>query len=230
MCVFCFCWFHYWLTLFWSTPPNTLWPPNPQLIPTPLQYLHWLLSWVHNYMYMGKFHKLYLHSGCHSCLKVEIIVTKYGINTCTWKKYPAKSQLLLLFWGFMNISLQQSWYSLGNNCHWSPPCRPAPPETKSSWPLNLSRVPWFSTHHWLPPLCQPSSQEDFSEGHLWKVSDTTAGWVPQKCFKGKAFHYNVVLSVCWLHIQLMSHETILDKLNATPLINFNHSMVFFPDN
>ena len=27
MCVFCLCWFHYWLTLFWSTPPSTLWPP-----------------------------------------------------------------------------------------------------------------------------------------------------------------------------------------------------------
>ena len=72
-----------------------------------------------------------------------------------------------------------------------------PSETKSLWPLNLSRVPWFSTHHWLPSWCQPSSQEDFSEGFS---QDTTAEWVPQeKCFKGEAVHCNFVLSVYCSH-------------------------------
>ena len=28
----------YYIMMFWSTPPNTLWPPNTKLVPTPLQY------------------------------------------------------------------------------------------------------------------------------------------------------------------------------------------------
>ena len=43
MCVFCLCWFHYWLTLFGPPLPIHLGHPNPQLVPTQLS-THYMMG------------------------------------------------------------------------------------------------------------------------------------------------------------------------------------------